>query len=231
MYIRREALAALGSFDAERFGRGYGEENDFCMRALKAGWRNLLACDVFVYHEGGVSFSQERADLMKAAAGALLALHPDYDERVRAFIERDPVQPARSSVDLARVACGTPEAERVLLERREELTGCTGRINELQRYLESRERHVTELHVALAHATALVEERDEARRALDAAVSRLQEELRQELDRLNGEIQRLRDGLAHAESLAFERQAEIDRMRATWGWRLYSFLARRSPGR
>src|SRR5512141_1507943 len=42
MYIRRDALQALGAFDAERFGRGYGEENDFCMRALKAGWRNLL---------------------------------------------------------------------------------------------------------------------------------------------------------------------------------------------
>ena len=56
MYIRRAALADVGLFDAEAFGRGYGEENDFCLRASARGWRHLLACDTFVYHEGAVSF-------------------------------------------------------------------------------------------------------------------------------------------------------------------------------
>ena len=56
MYIRRAALADVGAFDAEAFGRGYGEENDFCLRAGARGWRHLLACDTFVYHEGSVSF-------------------------------------------------------------------------------------------------------------------------------------------------------------------------------
>jgi GT2 family glycosyltransferase len=52
MLIRRACLDQVGAFDAERFGRGYGEENDFCMRASGVGWRNVLAGDVFVYHEG-----------------------------------------------------------------------------------------------------------------------------------------------------------------------------------
>ena len=56
MYIRRAALADVGLFDVETFGRGYGEENDFCLRASARGWRHLLACDTFVYHEGSVSF-------------------------------------------------------------------------------------------------------------------------------------------------------------------------------
>ena len=56
MYIRRAALADVGLFDADAFGRGYGEENDFCLRASARGWRHLLACDTFVYHEGTVSF-------------------------------------------------------------------------------------------------------------------------------------------------------------------------------
>jgi len=43
MYIRRDALRQLGLFDVEHFGKGYGEENDFCIRAYKAGWRNLQA--------------------------------------------------------------------------------------------------------------------------------------------------------------------------------------------
>ena len=37
MYIRRSCLDEVGLFDAERFGRGYGEENDFCRRAAATG--------------------------------------------------------------------------------------------------------------------------------------------------------------------------------------------------
>jgi GT2 family glycosyltransferase len=64
MYIRRAALADVGLLDAEAFGKGYGEENDFCLRASARGWRHLLACDTYVYHEGSVSFG---ASAMAAA--------------------------------------------------------------------------------------------------------------------------------------------------------------------
>ncbi|MCS7200051.1 MAG: glycosyltransferase, partial [Caldimicrobium sp.] len=33
MYIKRECINEVGYFDEERFDKGYGEENDFCMRA------------------------------------------------------------------------------------------------------------------------------------------------------------------------------------------------------
>ena len=56
LYIRRACLDEIGQFDEEAFGRGYGEETDFCLRAGEAGWRHLLACDTFVYHAGQVSF-------------------------------------------------------------------------------------------------------------------------------------------------------------------------------
>ncbi len=59
MYIRRAALNEVGPFDAEAFGRGYGEEVDFCQRALALGWRHALACDTYVYHKGRVSFLAE----------------------------------------------------------------------------------------------------------------------------------------------------------------------------
>jgi GT2 family glycosyltransferase len=120
MYIRRDCLAAIGAFDAERFGRGYGEENDFCMRAGKAGWRNILAADVFVYHEGSVSFSDERFDLVKAAAPTLIALHPEYPLRVHEFVERDEAGALRAAVDRARSASGAEEASAVLEERIQE---------------------------------------------------------------------------------------------------------------
>ena len=32
MYIKRKLIQEIGCFDDEAFGRGYGEENDFCLR-------------------------------------------------------------------------------------------------------------------------------------------------------------------------------------------------------
>ena len=51
MFVRRAAIDAIGTFDLG-FGAGYGEENDFCLRAARAGWRNVLADDAFVVHAG-----------------------------------------------------------------------------------------------------------------------------------------------------------------------------------
>jgi GT2 family glycosyltransferase len=40
MFVRRALIDAIGAFDMA-FGLGYGEENDFCLRAARAGWRNV----------------------------------------------------------------------------------------------------------------------------------------------------------------------------------------------
>lgn len=98
MYIRRACINAVGMFDEQKFGRGYGEENDFCRRALKAGWRNLLCADTFVYHLGGTSFKEERETLVKQAEPWLVAAHPDYFRDVQAFIRRDPLATLRRYV-------------------------------------------------------------------------------------------------------------------------------------
>ena len=122
MYIRRAALDALGPFDEARFGRGYGEENDFCMRALKAGWRNVLACDTFVFHEGSVSFSAEKQSLAEGALRSLLDVHPDYLDRVRDWLARDPARASRDAIDAARSAVGARESDAVRQERALEAT-------------------------------------------------------------------------------------------------------------
>lgn len=99
-YIRRACLDRVGLFDAERFGRGYGEENDFSRRAAKAGWRNVLCADTFVFHAGGVSFGAERSTLAAAGAEALSRLHPEYDELVQRFVADDPPAQFRRAVDI-----------------------------------------------------------------------------------------------------------------------------------
>lgn len=98
LYLRAECLQEVGHFDAQRYPRGYGEENDFSMRASAAGWRHLLAADVFVFHHGSTSFGESRFELMQSAQQQLRADHPQYFERVQRFIAIDPVQPLRAAV-------------------------------------------------------------------------------------------------------------------------------------
>ena len=103
MYIRRDCLDAVGHFDVKNFGKGYGEENDFCRRAAQAGWRNLHALDTFVLHTGGVSFGESKSAREREAVEKLRKLHPSYDGIVHAFVAMDAAKPARMAVDIARI--------------------------------------------------------------------------------------------------------------------------------
>ena len=97
MYIRRDCLDETGLFDAETFGAGYGEENDFCLRASARGWRHLHALDVFVRHAGGVSFSNRQQALQAQALAQIRRLHPQYEDLVHAYVQRDPARPYREA--------------------------------------------------------------------------------------------------------------------------------------
>jgi len=103
VYIRRDCLDEVGSFDEEAFGKGYGEENDFCQRAIRKGWRNIIAADVFVRHWGSTSFQGERAKRVQSALKIMDRRYPDYQRDVRQFIERDVLAPARHQLDWARL--------------------------------------------------------------------------------------------------------------------------------
>lgn len=103
MAIKRACLAEVGPFDEQTFGRGYGEENDFSLRALAVGWRHLAATTVLVWHRGGGSFGTERAALVEAAQQILERMHPGYAASVQRFIARDPLRPVRQALDIARL--------------------------------------------------------------------------------------------------------------------------------
>jgi GT2 family glycosyltransferase/glycosyltransferase involved in cell wall biosynthesis len=57
--IRREVITAIGLLDETTFPRGYGEENDFCVRARRAGFSTAVAGDAYVWHSQSRSFSHE----------------------------------------------------------------------------------------------------------------------------------------------------------------------------
>lgn len=95
MYISAECLARVGSLDAKSFGKGYGEENDFCQRALKAGFLNTLTPNLYCHHIGSVSFGRSARSRMEVAYHTIDKLHPNYHADVATWVARDPLGPAR----------------------------------------------------------------------------------------------------------------------------------------
>lgn len=98
MAISLTAIKQLGLFDQATFGRGYGEENDFCQRAKKAGFRNVLCDDAYVVHHGGASFKPLGLQPGEQSMQRLLAKHPDYQQKVAEFIQSDPLAPRREGI-------------------------------------------------------------------------------------------------------------------------------------
>lgn len=83
LYLRRSALEEIGSFDAEAFPRGYGEEVDYSQRALSAGYVNLVAPHVIVKHFRSQSFGDDSRSKLNAASKPILrARHPGYEADV-----------------------------------------------------------------------------------------------------------------------------------------------------
>lgn len=103
MYIKRQAIERVGYFDEEAFGTGYGEENDFCLRAQNAGYVDLIATDVFVRHFGSMSFLGQKAERVQNALKVITKRYPQYRADVAAFVKADELRGHRARLDLARL--------------------------------------------------------------------------------------------------------------------------------
>ena len=115
LYVRRAALAAAGPLREDLFAQGYGEENDFCLRARHCGFRHVAAADVFVAHAGAGSFRGGRAHLVRRNGAILERLHPGYGALVAAHEAADPLRAARRRLDTLRWAAGRRRAGAVVL--------------------------------------------------------------------------------------------------------------------
>ena len=63
LLIRREVIDRIGFFD-EDFGIGQCEDNDYCRRAVEAGFHCVIARDAFVHHFGHRTFFGSHIDPM-----------------------------------------------------------------------------------------------------------------------------------------------------------------------
>ena len=102
MYIRRSCLNEVGSFDEESFGKGYGEENDFCMRATSYGWKHLLAADTYVYHAGEVSFQENSAPGKIKSMEILRSRYPYYEKIISEHVILGEADPFRTAATASR---------------------------------------------------------------------------------------------------------------------------------
>ena len=78
--INMKMIDEIGPLDEVAFPIGYGEENDMCARAVKAGYKLFLADDTYIYHSKSKSFGHDkRKELAKSGAEALKRKHPDVN--------------------------------------------------------------------------------------------------------------------------------------------------------
>ena len=96
------AIEEVGNFDTETYKRGYFEETDWCQRAVVAGFRHVMASNLFVEHKpGSSSFTvASRIALSEANKVKFNMRHPAFRERVRLFHYNDPAQRVRSIAKL-----------------------------------------------------------------------------------------------------------------------------------
>ena len=103
LYLRAECLDETGFLREDLFAQGYGEENDFCMRARHLGWRHVAVPSVFVAHHGAGSFNAARYDLTYRNQQILNRLHVGYDQLIAHWQLKDPLGESRRRMDLARL--------------------------------------------------------------------------------------------------------------------------------
>jgi GT2 family glycosyltransferase/glycosyltransferase involved in cell wall biosynthesis len=93
------------------FGRGYGEEVDWCQKTRKQGARHVGVPNLFVEHRGGQSFGGDlKAELVLRANAMIAGRYPAYDLEVQTYIGRDPLRTPRLALAVAMAGHLSPDA-------------------------------------------------------------------------------------------------------------------------
>ncbi|MDJ0689404.1 MAG: glycosyltransferase [Xenococcaceae cyanobacterium MO_188.B32] len=70
--IKRNLIEAIGYLDEENFPKGYGEENDYCLRAANADFELAIADHAYVYHSKSKSYGHQTRKVLAQAGGKAL---------------------------------------------------------------------------------------------------------------------------------------------------------------
>ncbi len=99
LYIKAACLASVG-FLSRLYSRGYFEDVEFCLKAREHGFRNVCATGVFVGHAGTSSFRADKRALVIRNRWIIEARFPEYRKRCLAFVQADPLKPARAAIEV-----------------------------------------------------------------------------------------------------------------------------------
>ena len=119
LYIPRRAIAEVGLLDPV-FGRGYGEEVDWCCRATAAGWHHVLAPSAFVFHMGAAT-NTEAGVLQKGMRTVVTneaivdQRHPNYRDRLQRWTSAEPLSHTRARA-LRRLVADAARARGVVVD-------------------------------------------------------------------------------------------------------------------
>ena len=101
MFIKREVINKVGEFDEKTFGKGYGEENDFCNRAEQYGYIHVMCDDTFVFHKGTVSFATEEKKALCDEHNKILEnRYPKQMKKNALYCMENPDQYIRDNINL-----------------------------------------------------------------------------------------------------------------------------------
>ena len=103
LYVRRDCLNETGVLDADAFPRGYGEENDFCMRAGRLGWNHVIDDATLIFHVRSASFGDARNELMVQGRAVIDARYPEYSQEIQKFTSCDLLNEARKRIGDSRL--------------------------------------------------------------------------------------------------------------------------------
>ncbi|MGL6208320.1 MAG: glycosyltransferase family 2 protein, partial [Paracoccaceae bacterium] len=109
MALNPKYLALVPKLDTA-FGRGYGEEVDWCQKVRAKGGQHLGIANLFVEHRGGGSFGSADKQRLVAANNAIISRrYPTYDLEVHDFIRQDPLAAPRLALALFLAARRQPQ--------------------------------------------------------------------------------------------------------------------------
>lgn len=101
MAISGKVWKKIGGLNAQLFGRGYGEENEWSLRAELDGYRNVLIPSLYVaHHEKGSFTNKEREANCASALDIITVMFPSYSSRVHNYVRERPASASLFSIYL-----------------------------------------------------------------------------------------------------------------------------------
>ena len=97
LYIRRECFEKTGLFDSVAYPRGYGEENDYCLRASSLGFSHIIDDRTLIYHRRLASFGDDKFGLYADGQHELKQRYPQYPYITSVFSSNTKIRAAKLS--------------------------------------------------------------------------------------------------------------------------------------